>query len=403
MKNKNLMNMKCFDFHCQGESHKAARKVCQDYSYSHSNENGDVVAIVCDGHGGERYFRSDVGAKLATKITSENVEFFLEHVDKSLFVGLPYSSCPARQFAINPIDKIFRQLFSSVISCWKIAISDHAQNTPISEYEKEHVGQKYLAEFSQGGCLEKTYGCTLIAYVQTSRFWFAFQIGDGKCISFDFDGNSKEPIPWDDRCFLNETTSMCDIGALDNFRYCYCGDGTFPVAVFLGSDGVDVSFGEEHNLVNFYTNVINHLATKGLLEVESEIVEDLPELSRRGSKDDMSLAFVYDENGVSHVYDLWNNDRIKDVVPVQDVTPEIAMEQGPSRVDEEVVKGVDSQKPIVCVEPIDVVPNTTEDHSGGIKPQCGVFVAVVRILKRLRLLFLNVKGLIDYVRRKNKT
>ena len=55
---------------------------------------------------------------------------------------------------------------------------------------------------------EKLYGCTLMCYVQAPTYWFAFHLGDGKCFAFANDGTWKEPIPWDDRCFLNKTYQM---------------------------------------------------------------------------------------------------------------------------------------------------------------------------------------------------
>lgn len=61
--------------------------------------------------------------------------------------------------------------------------------------------------------LEKIYGCTLMAYVRTNKYWFAFHLGDGKMISFDEEAQWKEPVLWDDRCFLNKTTSICDADA----------------------------------------------------------------------------------------------------------------------------------------------------------------------------------------------
>ena len=46
---------------CEGESHRLCNKPCQDYAYADSSE-GLSMAIVSDGHGGERYFRSDIGS-----------------------------------------------------------------------------------------------------------------------------------------------------------------------------------------------------------------------------------------------------------------------------------------------------------------------------------------------------
>ena len=46
-----------------------------------------------------------------------------------------------------------------------------------------------------------------------------FILAMGKCIAFNEDGSWHEPIPWDEKCFLNKTTSLCDSSAIDEFRY----------------------------------------------------------------------------------------------------------------------------------------------------------------------------------------
>ena len=302
--------MKCFNFHCQGESHKAVDKVCQDFSYSSVDEKGVAIAIVCDGHGGNRYFRSDIGARFAAEITERNVNVFLQSIDPALFKDKPYTAKSAVQTEINEGDfekenqlgKAFRQLFASIISGWYEKIQAYTFENPLTDKEKETVDLKYQDEFLNGNAIEKTYGCTLMTFVSTPTFWFAFHLGDGKCISFDTDANWKEPIPWDERCFLNKTTSLCDEDAINEFRYCYEGDGVFPMITFLGSDGIDDSFGEESNLVNFYVQIAKLIATTGLENAQNDIVTTLPQLSQIGSQDDMSVAFVYDEEKIVEAY-----------------------------------------------------------------------------------------------------
>ena len=296
--------MKCFDFHCQGESHKATDKVCQDYSYSHIDESGLAIAVVCDGHGGKHYFRSDVGARYATEIIVGNVKEFVANIDETLLVGQPFTQQAAVQTEIDrqdfrkekPIDKAFRQLFASIIGQWQQRIERHAAEHPLTEKEITQVEEQYRKEFLSRYKLEKIYGCTLMVFVGTPKYWFAFHLGDGKMISFDHEAQWKEPVLWDDRCFLNKTTSICDSDALNEFRYTYQGDGGFPIAVFLGSDGMDDSFGEETNLVNFYVRVAKSLVKNGFDATFADIKETLPVLSKRGSQDDMSVACIYDDS-----------------------------------------------------------------------------------------------------------
>ena len=64
--------------------------MCQDASYS-ATDTTMSIAIVCDGHGGARYFRSDVGAKFAVDATKECVDEFVSEIDKDLFIGKPFT------------------------------------------------------------------------------------------------------------------------------------------------------------------------------------------------------------------------------------------------------------------------------------------------------------------------
>ena len=144
-----------------------------------------------------------------------------------------------------------------------------------------------------------------MAYVQTPTYWFAFHIGDGKFVTVHNEGNGiefRQPIPWDERCFLNKTTSLCDSHVLEEFRYCYQGDGSFPRAVFLGSDGMDDSYGDGDNLYNFYTQLFKIIIRKGNEKALDELKKSLPIISKRGSKDDMSVACVYDDTALSAMF-----------------------------------------------------------------------------------------------------
>lgn len=319
----NLDAMNSFSTFCQGESHILIDKVCQDYALDESKK-GVSIAIVCDGHGGERYFRSDVGAKFAAEVTLKQIKTLLKDfgtiakiLETSVFTqveALTTQRAKGNHDKETEVDKSFRQLFKSIIACWHMAIEEHAANNPLTEQELSVVPEKYTSVFLDN--LEKTYGCTLMAVVATQKYWFAFHIGDGKCISFNANGTWMEPIPWDDNCFLNKTTSLCDSDAIDEFRYCYGDRASRPSVIFLGSDGIDDSFGETENMVNFYVQIAKMIGDgkDGHEKALQSLKEDLPKLSKIGSKDDMSVAAVYDYGELQSVREkllLWQIDRIE--------------------------------------------------------------------------------------------
>lgn len=292
--------MKVISHFCQGYSHIASGKPCQDCAYAESTPSLSM-AIVSDGHGGDRYFRSDRGSQLLVEITKESIRSFVKNTT------LPQSSfiCfPNQQRSIDDFlhDKLM-WLFGSIISQWNDRIEKDALECPLTEWEESHVEEKYKQEFCKGKSLEKIYGATLMTFVQTSDYWFAFHIGDGKLVTLRIKDENvffSQPVPWDDKCFLNKTTSICDSEAINEFRYCYCSNNVFPDAVFLGSDGIDDTFGDGDKLYNFYLNLYNELATNGYESTYDDLKDTLPVLSKKGSKDDMSVACVYDENKLIH-------------------------------------------------------------------------------------------------------
>ena len=295
--------MKGFNKTCQGASHIKSNKVCQDCSFSESTPELSI-ALVSDGHGGERYYRSHIGSELACEVSSDLIRIFVRQMPSDFFVGAPLT-----QYGVNgeccgqPSKKhidALHQLGNSIIAKWREKIEAHAKENPISAEEMSMVPEEYHRDLTDKNRLAKVYGCTLIGYVQTPSYWFGFQLGDGKCFSFHQETGPKEPILWDDACFLNKTTSLCDSYASEKIRYSFQGDGNFPFAVFLGSDGLDDSFGEDKNLINFYIQVLK-LAYKSSPEnVEDVLAADLPILSKRGSQDDMSIAAIYDEKAASN-------------------------------------------------------------------------------------------------------
>ena len=281
--------MKDLHHSCQGFSHIADNKPCQDASLS-LVEGDFAIAIVSDGHGGERYFRSDTGSRLATETARDCVKEFVENVDAEIFRTDTIVNWP-KEGKSPAAHELMVQLFKSIIAQWRKRIEADEKEHPLPQQQKD------------GNELAKIYGCTLMCCACTKDFWFAFHIGDGKCIAFDNEGQYSEPIPWDERCFLNKTTSLCDSDAINEFRYCYGDATTRPAAIFLGSDGIDDSFGdtENGNMVSFYIQILKLLVDEPAENVLQELKEDLPKLSKIGSKDDMSIAFIYDE---SNLFDL---------------------------------------------------------------------------------------------------
>lgn len=269
----------------QGESHIKIGKVCQDYAYSRMGDRY-AVAIVSDGHGSNSYFRSDRGSRLAVEATRESIEYFMRNFLKQ--------KSSERSLSLYSKDDLMRQLETAIICNWRAKIDEDHKLNPFTEEEFRLLTPEECKQLKENPeeRFVKAYGATLIAVVvYLDHFWFGLHIGDGKCVAQYADGRFGQPIPWDDKCFLNVTTSLCDRNPLGNFRHCFHTDN-FPMAIFIGSDGVDDCFANDEDLYGFYQEVIQTFQEKSFKEAKQEIDHFLPVMSKKGSGDDISVSGI---------------------------------------------------------------------------------------------------------------
>lgn len=295
------MNAKSFNLSAQGASHIKKNKECQDASGSYYDENM-AIAIVCDGHGGDDYVRSAIGSKYACTVAERNIKIFLQSVDKDKFLG--------------DSEKMLVDLEGSIINNWNQLIYDHYKKNPFTEEELSSVSEKAKRKYMQDKRIESAYGTTLIAVAMTKDFWFGIQIGDGKCIAVNPEGKFVQPIPWNEKCFLNATTSICDSDALSNFRH--FSHYKLPIAVFVGSDGIDDCFSNNDQLNNLYKTIVYSFATTEFDEAKAGLEDYLPRLSAKGSGDDVSVAAILDFDHLSKLEMVTEYDREKEKARVEE-------------------------------------------------------------------------------------
>lgn len=297
---------------------------CQDKSIA---EN-DLVAAdgtkfkflsVCDGHGGAPYFRSETGADFAIQVVKDILMRNMKRI-KELAATKDYEA-------------IKNQLSIAIPKRWREKVENDLMQNPITDQEYLFLGEEkpdVVEKYKDGIDLHSIYGCTSVIYFSTDSFWYALQIGDGD-FSISYDGKNFElPMPEDKDCFLNQTTSLCDNHASNEFRY-VAGD-KLPKFVFCSTDGVANSFKTDEQLKKFYYSIkelfydddlINNLKSNqknpNAIDyvnlrnaVFDEISNYLPILSKKGSGDDISISCLmdYDEKYVQSVKDYFRGYKI---------------------------------------------------------------------------------------------
>ena len=279
--------MLTFHHTCIGASHLTSGRPCQDASFSGTIGNLHM-AIVSDGHGGERYVRSEWGARFA--------------VDAAREIILQSALIPWQ----DPSERLL--YIEELVSLWKLKVMSHYMSHPLSSTEQSIIYRSLAIEHILSTQeIYTLYGCTLMAACIHEDGWFAFQIGDGKCVTIHptpsyttlhnptpYTTLTSEPVPDDERCFLNMTTSLCEAFAESSFRYAGGDKDSIPSAIFLGTDGIDTSWGSRELLHDFYLEILKHCSSRET--ILQELREVLPKLSEKGSHDDMSIAaLVRDE------------------------------------------------------------------------------------------------------------
>lgn len=267
-----------------GYNHIKNSKVCEDASDFYEDEQMHIC-VVADGHGSDNYPRTDRGAEFAVSAAIRCIIDFVENADPDQVLDDE-----------NQDFSLLMQLAKAILNEWYKEVETDYRKHPIVEEELYNVSDKYkkryLSEKVEERHPEKAYGCTLIAYTVTQKYAFGLQIGDGKCVVIDRYGIFTEPIPWDENCQLNVTTSICDAEAIEEFRFCV--SSQIPTAVFCGSDGIDDSYANSEELYALYRSILKIYVEHGIEVGQKEIKEYLPVLTKKGSGDDVSIGVIID-------------------------------------------------------------------------------------------------------------
>jgi serine/threonine protein phosphatase PrpC len=272
-----------FSVKVQGESHKDKGIPCQDYCTARLSDNKALgIVFVADGHGGNKYFRSDKGSELAVQVAE------LAFID---FSKTMKANIKKKSIKECDIPFMLKQLESNIIYKWRNAVLQHIKDNPYNEEEKERCNSNNIFLDDDPEKMIFIYGTTLLAGLVSDNFWFVIQIGDGLCVVLENEEEIKTPIKEDERLAFGRTTSLCDNDAIDNFREVY--DFSKIVGLTLATDGMSDSF-EPEKYKQFNKELYDKFVSfPDKTKTEAELLEFLPEISARGSRDDISIAGIF--------------------------------------------------------------------------------------------------------------
>ena len=297
----------------QGADHIKHGMPCEDYGQVFESELCKIFAVA-DGHGDSNCPRSQFGSKTACELAISEMEKFCSDIKENAWESRIIS--PGKE-----LDSLAHQLISSIVAKWVKSVNEELENNPLTDEERAGC-EKYIERYDKGERLEHIYGTTLIAGLITEKYLLLIQQGDGRCVVFNADGSASQPIPWDEKCFANITTSLCDEDAIQRFRYCTVNLNDNPlVACLVGSDGVEDSYLSMDLMHSYYRDLLVYASENGTAALNEYLGETLSEFSKQGSGDDVTISGIVDSERVLNFVDAFKRDN--EIVRKESVIREI--------------------------------------------------------------------------------
>lgn len=135
-----------------GDSHIRKGIVCQDSSGTVVTDKF-AIAVVADGHGSAKHFRSDVGSRIAVKITTKLLKNYMNRPDFK------------EQFFKHP-EFILAQMEKQILMKWREAVEEYHLENPLTEEEENKIPEKAKGRLRTA----VIYGSTVLAAVLTKIF-----------------------------------------------------------------------------------------------------------------------------------------------------------------------------------------------------------------------------------------
>ncbi len=298
---KDMNDLFIFNKTVRGNSHITKNIPCEDNSGFLKTDSNYIITIA-DGHGDSTCFRSSIGSKFAVESAIKNLsEFAKIYEEKNDELEKIFSDKDSTEFVLN-------NLTTQIIDDWNEKVKEDLKQNIVTEEEinincenSQSTKELYLS----GNRLNHIYGTTLICGLILKNFLILIQQGDGRCDVLYENGEIEQPIPWDERCETNVTTSMCDNDATESIRYCVINMIQKPVAAcFMGSDGIEDSYKNMEGTHCFYRKLSLECLSKQD-RFDAYLEKELSQMSMQRSQDDMSVSGIIDLSKISKLQKIY--------------------------------------------------------------------------------------------------
>ena len=274
-------NYKAFHISVRGSEHTDQQALLEDCSGIYEDK-GVRIAVTAGGRSDSPYFRSYIGAQFVRDTVLKSAAAFAKGIKGEDLLRDERS-----------MEMLIRHLEGSIITGWQDQVHRHLESYPFQDEEIASIGdepeyEKYIKAYKVKKNREYAYSATVVAVIVTEEYWLAIRNGNGSCAAIYEDESMQEPVPLYNGTHL---TSICDEKALWEFRHVCLQN--IPKAVFISTQGIGKCFKDRESFHSFIrNNIVLRLVDKGE-EYKDFLQTYLSELSRRGSREDMSMAVLW--------------------------------------------------------------------------------------------------------------
>src|SRR6266571_6989727 len=247
-----------------------------------SGEGARVILAVSDGHGRAQHFRSAIGAALAVRVATTEMQHLLQS---------PYDS--ASLSALRPV--LARRVPRRLVRAWQTVVAAHVAERPFTDAEWDRLVAKEGANARQRVEAHPAlaYAATLVSVVVRDSDILYVQLGDGDIVTVAETGAVSRPWGQDERLLAKATPSL---GLPHAWQACRVHvqrvSAVDPALIVLSTDGYAHAFREEEGFLKVGVDLLELLRRHGCAWVHDKLAGWLADTSQHGARDDMTLGIL---------------------------------------------------------------------------------------------------------------
>lgn len=294
----------------RGASHLRSGQANQDALRWRVHSQGDrdghsgwAAMAVADGHGSEKYFRSEKGADLAVKaaleIAVEMVTLFprMRDIEGGLQDAKNWFQLIGPQLLVRRwIDFVLEDLDAHPYSYEERSLLDSPMRSIEPSRMKRPATQTLSAQLEQ----VRPYGAAVAFVLATDGHIAYASIGDVDLVAITGNGTPVRALSMSEE--VGEATfSLCMPNAASYFQtefHTLTEEGA-PSLVFVSSDGFSKSFATEREFLDTCRAYSDALRPMSIVSLSSDLIKWLEETTNQGSGDDITVGLLFNTDHVS--------------------------------------------------------------------------------------------------------